>query len=38
MTAADTLLILDALTVLLMIVGVLLPVRTLPPRLLLANR
>lgn len=38
MTAADTLLILGALTVLLMIVGVLLPVRTLPPRLLLANR
>lgn len=38
MTAADTLLILGALTALLMIVGVLLPVRTLPPRLLLANR
>jgi DHA2 family multidrug resistance protein len=38
MTAADTFLILGALTVLLMIVVVLLPVRTLPPRLLLAKR
>jgi MFS transporter, DHA2 family, multidrug resistance protein len=38
MTAADTYLILGALTVLLMIVVVLLPVRTLPPRLLLAKR
>jgi MFS transporter, DHA2 family, multidrug resistance protein len=38
MTAADTFLILGALTVLLMIVAVLLPVRTLPPRILLANR
>jgi DHA2 family multidrug resistance protein len=38
MTAADTFLILGALTVLLMIIVVLLPVRTLPPRLLLASR
>jgi DHA2 family multidrug resistance protein len=38
MTAADTFLILGALTVLLMFVVVLLPVRTLPPRLLLAKR
>jgi DHA2 family multidrug resistance protein len=38
MTAADTFLILGALTALLMIIVVLLPVRTLPPRLLLANR
>ena len=38
MTAADTFLILGALTILLMIVVVLLPVRTLPPRLLLAKR
>jgi MFS transporter, DHA2 family, multidrug resistance protein len=38
MTAADTFLILAALTVLLMIIVVLPPVRTLPPRLLLAKR
>jgi DHA2 family multidrug resistance protein len=38
MTAADTFLILGALTVLSMVVVVLLPVRTLPPRLLLASR
>jgi DHA2 family multidrug resistance protein len=38
MTAADTFLILGALAVLLMLVIVLLPVRTLPPRILLAKR
>jgi DHA2 family multidrug resistance protein len=38
LTAADTFLILGALTVLLMIVVVLLPVRTLPPRIELAKR
>jgi MFS transporter, DHA2 family, multidrug resistance protein len=38
MTAADTFLILGALTVFLMLVLLVLPVRTPPPRLLLANR
>jgi MFS transporter, DHA2 family, multidrug resistance protein len=39
MTAADTFLVLGALTVFLMIVLLVLPIRTLPPRIqLLANR
>jgi MFS transporter, DHA2 family, multidrug resistance protein len=38
MTAADTFLVLGALTVFLMIVLLVLPVRTLPPRIQLANR
>jgi MFS transporter, DHA2 family, multidrug resistance protein len=38
MTAADTFLVLGALTVFLMIVLLVLPVRTLPPRILLAGR
>jgi DHA2 family multidrug resistance protein len=38
LTAADTFLILGALTVVLMIIVVLLPVRTLPPRIELAKQ
>ena len=38
MTAADTFLVLGALTVFLMIVLLVLPVRTLPPRIQLASR